>query len=101
MPDIHEVPIMSNVGGLANLAAISDEQLAVLTPERRKLFDVLRAAQTDAKAAEEEAVGARRNITECETLRDQMIREHNKFYPPQDRIAALREVQQATSRRSR
>jgi hypothetical protein len=101
MADIHELPIFSEHGGIANLGAIGDAALAKLTPERRASFLLLRDAQKAAIAADAEAVDALKNVSECEQLRDQMLREKSKYFPPQDRIAALREVQQTTMKRSR
>ena len=102
MADIHDLPIFSATGGLDDLATISDQRArAALTPERYASFVSLRTAQKAALAADAEAVAALQNVNDCHKLRDQMLAEKSKHYPPQDRIAALREVQQATMKRSR
>lgn len=98
---VHELGIFSAYGGLGNLGTISEERLAKLTPDRKARFISLRTAQSLAAAARKKLDEARDAVMKTQRARDLLIAERNKHYPPQSRIEALREVQDATRRRSR
>ena len=93
--------VFAATGGPGDFSKIDPARIEQVTPERQARVLSFRASQAAAKAAKEASLETLKTKREAQMMRDKLVAERAKHYPPMSPIQALRAVQNATRRRSR